>query len=122
VTLLSAIPVLRVSDYARSRAFWTTGIGFAVAEEGGEPPRFAILERDGQRVFLDGWHGPDAPGYAGWRVYFHTLDLDEEAARLEAQGVSLDKPPHETVYGMREFELLDPDGNRLCFGQPLPGA
>ena len=24
-------------------------------------------------------------------------------------------------YGMRDFEVIDPDGNRLAFGEPLVG-
>ncbi|WP_424931467.1 glyoxalase superfamily protein [Amaricoccus macauensis] len=122
MTITSAVPVLRVSNYAKARAFWRDQLGFAVAEEGGDPPRFGIFIRDGQRVFLDGWHGPDAPGHQGWRVYFHTPDVDALAEWAVAQGIVLAKPLHDTPYGMREFEIVDPDGNRLCFGQPLDGA
>lgn len=122
MTLTSAIPVLRVSDYVRARAFWRDQLGFAVVEEGGEPPRFGIFTRDGQSVFLDGWHGPDAPGHQGWRVYFHTPDVDAEAVLAIQRGVALAKPLHNTPYAMREFEVVDPDGNRLCFGQSLDGA
>jgi predicted enzyme related to lactoylglutathione lyase len=117
MTLTSAIPALRVADFARARAFWTQKLGFMVTEEGGDPPRFGIFERDGQRVFLDAWHGPDPEGAAGWRVYFHTDDIDATASAIIATGQALNKPVELTAYCMREFEIIDPDGNRLCFGQ-----
>jgi predicted enzyme related to lactoylglutathione lyase len=117
MTLTSAIPVLRVADFARARAFWTQKLGFMVTEEGGDPPRFGIFERDSQRVFLDAWHGPVPEGAADWRLYFHTDDIDATASAIIATGQALNKPVELTAYCMREFEIIDPDGNRLCFGQ-----
>ncbi len=117
MTLTSAIPVLRVSDYARARAFWTGPLGFSVGEEGGDPPRFGIFHRDGQTVFVDAWHGADTPPSPGWRAYFHVDDVDAFAARLDWPKT---EGPADTVYGMRELVVTDPDGNRLCFGTDAP--
>ena len=117
MTLTSAIPVLRVSDYPRARAFWTETLGFAVAEEGGDPARFGIFRRDGQTVFVDAWHGADIPPSPGWRAYFHVDDID---AFAEALDWSDTEGPTDTVYGMREVVVIDPDGNRLCFGMDAP--
>jgi len=114
----SAIPVLRSADYPRARAFWT-GLGFRVAEEGGDPPRFGIFKRDAATVFVDAWHGGDPEPHRGWRVYFHTPDVDALATAFRAAGAEV-AGPRDTVYGMREVTLRDPDGNLLCFGQDIP--
>ena len=29
------------------------------------------------------------------------------------------RPVENTVYGMREFEITDPDGNVVCFGEDM---
>lgn len=116
MTLTSAIPVLRAGDYPRARAFWTHTLGFTVAEEGGDPPWFGIFKRDGQTVFVDAWHGPDPEEAPLWRAYFHTTSLDALARDLTAKGVAHNGPV-DTVYGMREVTLRDPDGNLICFGQ-----
>ncbi len=116
--LESAVPVLRSSDYAVSRSFWTRRLGFSLSEEGGTPPRFGIFHRDGATVFIDGWHGADPEPSPGWRAYFHTDDVDGLATALREQGVPVEGPK-DTVYGMREITLRDPDGNGLCFGQDL---
>lgn len=119
MSLDSAIPVLRVADYARARKFYEA-LGFTCSEEGGEPPRFGIFHQGAAIVFLDGWHGADAAPSPGWRAYFHVRDVDALARRLGAAGVALDGP-RTTAYGMRELVVTDPAGNRLCFGQDIPG-
>ncbi len=116
--LESSVPVLRSSDYAVSRNFWTGTLGFTVGEEGGNPARFGIFHLGGATVFVDSWHGADPEPSPGWRAYFHTDDVDGLAAALRGRGVSV-KGPKDTVYGMREIELRDPDGNGLCFGQDI---
>lgn len=117
MTLRSAIPVLRVGDYPAARAFWTEVMGFGIREEGGDPPRFGIFARDGQRVFVDAWQGPDPEPSPGWRAYFHVDDVTALAAIL-ADRVAVEGP-RDTVYGMREIVVTDPAGNRLCFGQDI---
>lgn len=114
MTLSSSIPVLRVSDYPRARAFWTRTLGFSVGEEGGDPPRFGIFHKDKATVFVDAWHGADETPSPGWRAYFHVDDVDALAASVDW---SVSEGPTDTAYGMRELVVIDPDGNRLCFGQ-----
>jgi catechol 2,3-dioxygenase-like lactoylglutathione lyase family enzyme len=118
VRLTSSIPVLRVADYPRARRFWAETLGFAIAEEGGDPPRFGIFRRDAATVFVDAWHGADEKPSPGWRAYLYTDDVDALAAALGD-----DRPPgegpHDTSYGMRELVVVDPDGNRICFGQDI---
>ena len=114
--ITSSIPVLRVADYPRAKAFWTQTLGFRVAEEGGDPARFGIFKRDAATVFVDAWHGADAEPSPSWRAYFHLGDVDAFAADLNWPDV---EGPEDKVYGMREVVVLDPDGNRLCFGQDL---
>lgn len=114
MTLTSSIPVIRVSDYPRARSFWTGVLGFTLGEEGGDPPRFGIFHKDKATVFVDAWHGADTEPSPGWRAYFHVDDVDALAAEIGDKAPT--EGPRVTGYGMRELEVLDPDGNRLCFG------
>ncbi|WP_371226389.1 VOC family protein [Roseovarius sp. 2305UL8-3] len=114
MTITSSIPVLRGADYPRAKAFWVDTMGFSVAEEGGDPPRFGIFRRDQATVFVDTWKGADPAPSPTWRAYFHVGDVDTFAAGLPAGTVI--EGPRDAVYGMREIEIVDPDGNRLCFG------
>jgi predicted enzyme related to lactoylglutathione lyase len=117
-------PVLQSGDYARSRAFYCEGLGFTVVEEAGDPPGFGIVERDGSRLFLDAFRGRVRAdtGDHGWDAYVHVDDVDALERELDERGVKLASEPRDTNYGMRELEVVDPDGNRLGFGQDLtPG-
>lgn len=114
--LLRATPVLKTGDYQRARKFYTDALGFRLVEEGGDPPRFGILNRDSATVFLDGWHGAPKPSSGGWDAYFHTADVDALHLSLAAMDTTITRALENTSYGMREFEITDPDGNVLCFG------
>ena len=85
-------------------------------EEGGDPPRFGIFVRDAATVFVDAWHGPNPAPHGAWSAYFHCDDVAGLAADLRARDYPCDGPT-QTVYGMVEVSLRDPDGNKLCFGQ-----
>ena len=109
----SSIPVLRVADYPRARAFWIETMGFTLREEGGDPPRFGIFHRGKATVFVDAWYGGEVEPSPGWRAYFHVDDVDAFAAVIDW---SHKKGPENKAYGMREVVITDPEGNRLCFG------
>ena len=51
-------------------------------------------------------------------AYLHVPDADALAARWA--DVQSTTPPIDTDYGLREGAHVDPDGNLLRFGSPLP--
>ena len=114
---LRSTPVLRSEDYARSRAFYVDVLGYHVVEEGGDPPRFGIFDRDTSVLFVNAWNGGPGTREGGWDAYVHVDGLDALAAAYEAAGAPIRREIELTVYGMREFEVTDPDGNILCFGE-----
>lgn len=120
----TSTPVLASSDYKRSRAFYVDALGFSVVEEAGEPTAFGIFRRGGCELFVDGFRGRvrNDDGDHGWNAYVRVDDVRALAAELVAAGVELARPPQDTNYGMREMEVLDPDGNRIGFGQELDVA
>lgn len=118
-----ATPVLPSADYLRARRFYQDVLGFRISEEAGDPAGFGIFERDGCVVFVDAFRGvprPDAEtGDHGWTAHFRIRGLDAFAREITQRGVELARAISTTNYGMRELEVLDPDGNRLCFGEDL---
>ena len=114
---LRSTPVLKSGDYPRSRAYYTEQLGYAVLEEGGDPPRFGILERGRSVLFVTAWQGPPTPVPGVWDAYVHVTGLDALHAEYTAAAANVTRPIEDTVYGMREFEVADPDGNVICFGE-----
>ena len=117
----TSTPVLASSDYARSRAFYCDGLGFSVVMEAGQPPAFGILRRDGAELFIDAFRGRVRPdtGDHGWDAYLRLDDVDALVRELGERGIEIAAGPTDTNYGMRELEVIDPDGNRLGFAQEL---
>jgi catechol 2,3-dioxygenase-like lactoylglutathione lyase family enzyme len=124
--LLSTTPVLVVSDLQRALDFYCRKLGFDEPNVWGEPPCFAMLHRDGFELMLslaEGGHRPTPNGPASvWDVYVRVPDVAAEIAALGEAGVPLAKGPTDLFYGMREIEVLDPDGYRWCFGQDTTSA
>ncbi|MBY5933045.1 VOC family protein [Tateyamaria omphalii] len=116
MTYTNATPVLRVSDYARAKAFYMDVLGFEVTQEAGDPVTgFGIFRAGSAQIFLMAWDGPDA-AYDGWRVYLYPQDLDAQLAHIAATGTAVSGPTV-TEYGMREVQVTDPDGNVICLGE-----
>jgi catechol 2,3-dioxygenase-like lactoylglutathione lyase family enzyme len=124
--LLSTSPLLVVSDLQRSIGFCRSALGFGEPSVWGEPPCFAMLSRDGFDLMLslaDGGNRAQPNGPSGaWDVHLRVADVQAEIEALAAAGVAVAKGPTDTIYAMREIEVLDPDGHRFCLAQDLGAA
>ena len=122
--VLSTTTLLIVADLPRSLAFYDK-LGFGQPSVHGEPPCFAMLSRDGFELMLSTGENqtPRPNGASGvWDMYVRVDDVAREMWALAAAGVAIDKEPTDTFYQMREIEVVDPDGHRVCFGQDISTA
>jgi catechol 2,3-dioxygenase-like lactoylglutathione lyase family enzyme len=106
-----AIPVLHVSDAARSIE-WYRRLGYEtewVHRFGPAFPAFVSLAKNGSaRLFLSEHRGDARPDTL---VYIRVPDIDAVTAAFSA-GI-VDQP------WAREVHVTDPDGNRLRIGTPV---
>jgi len=102
---------------------WYKQLGFASEYY---PPGFAILGRDEIEIFLQqqpGYVVPDDPGRRqreAWNVYMITDNvkaLYQEYSAMPGVKISRQLCPQE--YGMMEFDVIDLNGYRLVFAQPM---
>src|SRR4051794_7671179 len=118
--VLTTTPLLVVSDLQRAIDFYCNKLGFGNPGVWGEPPCFAMMHRDGFELMLSLTEGEAKPapnGHGVWDVYIRVSDVGAEMAELEAAGVKIDKGPTTMPYGMKEIEILDPDGFRICVAE-----
>src|SRR5512145_986978 len=109
-------PQLRSTNWKRTRAFYEEGLGFRVEwEHRFEPgfPVFAQVTRDSLSLFLTE-HAGDCQ--VGGAAYIVVDDVDAFYREITARGIKVSDPPSETPWGTREMCVVDPDGNRLRFG------
>jgi len=129
----AAVPVLPVRDIARATRFYAEKLGFKI---GHQDDGYAILIRDSIEIHLwaacdEKWMGEtrDNPvvsgaetflaGTASCRVFVTGIDgFYEDCKRVNVvhpNGALTNKP-----YGLREFAILDCDGNQITCFQPTP--
>lgn len=118
---IRAMPVLDVRDVAAAEAFWARA-GFASHGAWGDPPAFSIVQRGD--VTLGLCRAEAAAPNSWWSAYVYVEDVAALRAELLAEGLAVGEMREPEIYGMRDFDLTDPDGNRIGFGQslrPVPG-
>jgi len=142
MSLTSAIPALPVRDVATAVAFYCSRLGFAQRHV---ELSFAVLGLDDVELHL--WQADDASwsersdlaqrpvrsgaesflaGTASCRLQVGFPDELAERFRRCAEGDVLhpvsQHGPEDTTFGVRQFHVLDRDGNLVTFFVRLPGA
>lgn len=108
-----AVPVLASLDIEATQRFYAEKLGFtAVARY----PDYGIVERDGVQIHFWLTDDADIPKATSCRVDVDGVDhLYEEMSA--AQVVHPNGPLTDQPWGLREFAVLDGDGNMIKFGQ-----
>jgi catechol 2,3-dioxygenase-like lactoylglutathione lyase family enzyme len=117
------VPLFVVSDLQRALEFYEQKLGFTEPSVWGEPPCFAMLYRDGFELMLGLAEDPTLVQPNGphgvWDLYLRVTAVEAEIAALTAAGVKLDHGPIDKFYDMREIEIVDPDGYRICLAENI---
>lgn len=111
------IPTLRITQYERSKVFYTEQLGFAVEWEHRFEPHFPVfmsVVRDGMRLFLSE-HTGDCQ--VGGLIHFVIPDVDMWHQEFVDRGALVTDPPNDDL-GFRMMTITDPDGNQLRFMEP----
>ena len=118
----SAAPILPSRDLAETTAFYEQ-LGFERARF--FPGEYLIVNR--ADVWLHFFPAPEVDPWssiAGCYLYVEDADAlysEFSAVGLPGEGIPrLHGPPVDRDYGMREFAVVDPDGNLLRIGSRLP--
>ena len=117
VQLISTIPVLPVSRLPDSLAFYRDQLGFTIEFEVPGLP-YAGVRRGEMALHLDGGSHEFSNGPTNCR--FHIRGVDGLFAELDPRGVvKPDERLSAMPSGHRQFSVLDLDGNRITFAEPI---
>jgi Ser/Thr protein kinase RdoA (MazF antagonist) len=118
-TFTSFSPVFPVRDLRRALAHYAS-LGFEATSYADE---YGFAGRDGVSLHLSlDSHGPEADHQHVGTAYLYVEDADalyEEWARFDIGGLT--RQVGDTPYKLREGSHIDPDGNVIRFGSPMPG-
>lgn len=110
-------PVFAVRDLDAAIDFYRGKLGFSVAWTWGTPATRAGVILDSIEIQLDcaGAGAPPGPSV----VYCHMTGVESYYAACIARGVSPVLELGERPWGMVDFRVVDPDGNRIGFGSEV---
>lgn len=110
-------PRLPVADVEKALAFYVDKLGFQVGWKWGSPITHGNVCRDS--ISFDLIALPEGR-YGTAMAYIQLSGVDAYFSELRGRNLGVSEP-QDRPYGMRDFEVVDPDGNRLAFGQPSAG-
>jgi uncharacterized glyoxalase superfamily protein PhnB len=123
ISFRQTIPVLRIFDLGKARAFYVDFLGFAVDWEhrfDDAAPTYMQVSRGDLCLHLSEHHGDACPGA---RVFVWMTGLDEFHREITSKGYTFMRPGIETTfYNARCVEVIDPFGNRIGFHEALKPA
>lgn len=107
------MPELPVDDVPAAVAHYRDVLGFRVNYQQHD---IGVIDRDAARILLIA----RTERHTGiGSCYVYVSDADALHAELTARGANVQGEPVSRPWGLREFPVLDPDGNRITFGQPF---
>lgn len=111
--------VLAVSHVSESVEFYCFKLGFDLVDTYGNPPYYAEIKRDdAQSLMLLDQRTADSPtGHVS--LAFYSNDIDTLYEEFLSKGVPIKEPLENKAYGMREFQIEDPDGYLIVFRQKI---
>ena len=124
-TLNSAAPTFLVPDVAATARWYVQNLSFTASfVPKTEPYVYASLQRDGVEIMLlrqEGYRKPHVDRAGGvWDAYIRISGLrefyDQVRSRIPVKSELTKRP-----YGDSEFEVEDPNGYVLVFGEILAG-
>ncbi|MBW2231336.1 MAG: VOC family protein [Deltaproteobacteria bacterium] len=111
------VAVFVVTDIDASIDYYRDAMGFDVAFTYGEPTYFAGVCRGEVTLYLQLMSQTPRPPGGSWLCIF-VGDVDAMHRELVESGAEILKEPASYPYGMREFNVEDPDGNTIIYGSP----
>ncbi len=119
ISLQPAIPILRMFDLPRARAFYLDFLGFAVDWEHRNDvdfPLYMQISREGCVLHLSEHLGDATPGSG---CFVPIQGVAGFCAELLANDNANQRPILETMPWGKQFKLTDPFGNKLTFCEQI---
>ena len=109
--LRAIMPEFPLDDVSAGIAYYRDVLGFTVNYQQHD---LGVMDRDEARILLI-QRTPEHSGIGA--CYLYIRDADALHAELTAKGAKVQGKPVSQPWGLRDFSVLDPEGNRLTFGQ-----
>lgn len=117
IELRTVHPVLITRDIEAGLAFLTEKLGFIRDFSYGEPTEYGAASRGPIQIHVSkDYSGTGREGKGA--SYVMLTGVDEFYEEVKAKGVTFAVDIDTRPYGMRDFYVVDQDGNTIGFGEP----
>jgi uncharacterized glyoxalase superfamily protein PhnB len=110
-------PIFSVRNLDEAIAYYRDKLGFSIAWTWGDPVARAGVVLDDVEIQIEGPGPGAAPGPSV--VYCHMTGVEAYYEACRGRGATIAMDLGDRPWGMRDFRVLDPSGNRLGFASPL---
>jgi uncharacterized glyoxalase superfamily protein PhnB len=119
-------PQFFTTDMHATLAYYSGKLGFGCVGTWQDPPVYAIVARDDQRIHFR-WAEAPTPNPEKYDdelldAYVRVDDVDALYAEYAARGVEFTRTLADTPWHSREFVVKDCDGRLIAFGASLQNA
>jgi uncharacterized glyoxalase superfamily protein PhnB len=114
---MQVFPVFAVADISEALVFYCEKLGFEEKWVFGDPVHRAGVAKHGVEIHLDAEGAGAPPGPSV--IYCHMGDVGAYYCDLQSRGVKFLFELQERSWGMKDFRVEDPFGNRLGFASNL---
>lgn len=111
--LRKIMPALPLDDVPAGVVHYRDVLGFQINYQQHD---IGVMDRDDVRLLLI---ARTARHKGIGSAYVYVEDADTLYAELRAKGANVQSEPVSQPWGLREFLVLDPEGNEITFGQPF---
>ncbi len=108
-----------MQDYEATVDFYIDALGFEVEERS---ERSAMLRAGTFRLLLHVGGPPSAPADLAMHLHLDVDDVDGYHRHLVERGVNVSGPPQDQPWGLRTFDIHDPNGYEWEFTQAIAAA
>lgn len=110
--IASFVPIFPCLDLPALLPYYTDKLGFSVEFTWEEPPLYAILDLQGRSLHLS-----QGDRLSPTMAYVFCENVAALHEAYQAAGANITRPLATQPWNMQEFEVTDPAGNRLVFGE-----
>ncbi|MEM9324492.1 MAG: VOC family protein [Bacteroidota bacterium] len=112
-----AATVLPVKDVAACMAFYHQKLGFDVSFQWGDPVDYVVLKAGDISLHLSKREDGQSPSKSHVALLIFVTDIDTLYDRMVTNGVRIVSEIGNRDYQMRDFDIADPEGHIISFGQ-----
>lgn len=114
--ITNIFPVFAVRNIEEARDYYQAKLGFTIRWSWGDPVSRLGVGLGDIEIQLEG-EGMGAPSGPSV-VYCHMTDVDSYYQECRKRGAIIHMELADRPWGIRDFRVCDPTGNRIGFGSP----